>query len=179
MSVLHTGSPPSPQPHLRRRTREWCRALAAVARLGGPVWRFPGDRHTSGPKSSPGVPFGPKVAGSPGSPQGRRPGAGRAFYASFVAGGSGTTRSLDAQPPDRARAGPRRYSSGGRQTLGGIRPVGFVTRWYENFGGTVVAFCHMDKTPHRSHISDGGLAPKLGGWVLRNPFDDLPGFFAS
>ena len=59
-----------------------------------------------------------------------------------------TTRSLDAQPPDRARAGPRlATSSGGRQTLDGIRPVGFVTRWYKNFGGTVVAFCHMDRPP--------------------------------
>ncbi len=34
--VLHTGSPPSPQPHLRRRTREWCRALAGRGPVGRP-----------------------------------------------------------------------------------------------------------------------------------------------
>jgi hypothetical protein len=35
----------------------------------------------------------------------------------------------------------------GRQTLDGIRPGGFVTRWYKNLGGTVVASFHMDRPP--------------------------------
>ena len=91
-----------------------------------------------------------------------------------------TTRSLDAQPPDRARAGPRlATSSGGRQTLGGIRPVGFVTRWYKNFGGTVVAFCHMDKPPAPKPYQRRRTSAEVGRLGSAKPVRRLAGILCQ